>query len=80
MLNASLRRSGGSFIMTVPLAYIEQNHLTAGSRMALEIVGDELKIRPQRPRRVLGDLLAATPSGLCRADGWDELGVVGAEL
>lgn len=80
MLNASLRRSGGSFIMTVPLAYIEQNHLTAGSRMAIEIIGDELKIRPQRPRRTLGDLLAATPPGLCRADGWDEMGAAGAEL
>ncbi|PJC13702.1 MAG: AbrB/MazE/SpoVT family DNA-binding domain-containing protein [Comamonadaceae bacterium CG_4_9_14_0_8_um_filter_57_21] len=80
MLNASLRRSGGSFIMTVPLAYIEQNHLTAGSRMAIEIMGDELKIRPQRPRRSLCDLLAATPPGLCRADGWDEMGAAGAEL
>jgi antitoxin ChpS len=80
MLNASLRRSGGSFIMTVPLAYIEQNHLTAGSRMAIEIIGDELKIRPQRPRRSLSDLLAATPPGLCRADGWDEMGAAGAEL
>jgi len=80
MLNASLRRSGGSFIMTVPLAYVEQNHLTAGTRMAIEILGDELKIRPQRPRRLLSDLLAATPPGLCRADGWDEMGAAGAEL
>jgi antitoxin ChpS len=80
MLNASLRRSGGSFIMTVPLAYIEQNHLSAGARMAIEIVGDELKIRPQRPRQSLSDLLVATPPGLCRADGWDEMGEIGAEL
>lgn len=80
MLNASLRRSGGSFIMTVPLAYVEQNHLTAGTRMAIEIIGDELKIRPQRPRRLLCDLLAATPPGLCRADGWDEMGAAGGEL
>lgn len=27
MLHASLRRSGGSFIMTFPLSYVEQNHL-----------------------------------------------------
>jgi antitoxin ChpS len=80
MLNASLRRSGGSFIMTVPLAYVEQNHLSAGARMAIEIVGDELKIRPQRPRQSLSDLLEATPPGLCRADGWDEMGASGAEL
>jgi antitoxin component of MazEF toxin-antitoxin module len=80
MLQASLRRSGGSYIMTVPLSYVEQNHLDAGSRMAIEIVGDELKIRPQRPRKTLAELLDATPPGLCRADGWDELAVAGAEL
>ena len=80
MLQASLRRSGGSYIMTVPLSYVEQNHLDAGSRLVVEIVGDELKIKPGRSRRSLADLLAATPKGLCRAQGWDELGAVGTEL
>ncbi len=80
MLHASLRRSGGSYIMTVPLSYVEQNHLDAGSRLAIEIVGDELKIKPQRARRTLTALLDATPRGLCRAKGWDELGPVGSEL
>jgi antitoxin component of MazEF toxin-antitoxin module len=80
MLHASLRRSGGSYIMTVPLSYVEQNRLNAGSKLAIEIVGDELKIKPQRPRRSLAELLAATPPGLCRAEGWDELGTTGAEL
>jgi antitoxin component of MazEF toxin-antitoxin module len=80
MLNASLRRSGGSYIMTVPLSYVEQNHLNAGSLLAIEIAGDALTIKPQRPRRSLGELLAATPPGLCRATGWDELTPVGAEL
>ncbi len=80
MLRASLRRSGGSYIMTLPLSYVEQNHLDAGSRLAIEIVGDELKIKPERTRRSLADLLKATPKGLCRATGWDELGSAGAEL
>ena len=80
MLHASLRRSGGSYIMTVPLSYVEQNHLDAGSRLAVEIIGDELKIRPEHPRKSLADLLHATPAGLCRAEGWDELGAAGAEL
>ena len=53
MLHASLRRSGGSFNMTVPLSCVEQNHLDAGSRLAIEIVGNELKIRPERTRRSL---------------------------
>ena len=56
MLHASLRRSGGSYIMTVPLSYVEQNRLNAGSRLALEIIGDELKIRPERARKSLADL------------------------
>ena len=80
MLNASLRRSGHSFVMTLPPSYVEQNHLNVGSRLSMEIAGDELKIRPQRPRRSLSELLAATPPGLCRAEGWDELGAVGCEL
>lgn len=80
MLNASLRRSGGSYIMTVPLSYVEQNHLNAGSRLAIEIIGDELKIKPQRPRKSLRELLDETPPGFCRAEGWDELGAVGGEL
>lgn len=80
MLHASLRRLGGSYIMTVPLSYVEQNHLNAGSRLALEIVGDELKIKPQRARKSLSELLAVTPPGLCRAEGWDEMGAAGAEL
>jgi len=80
MLNASLRRSGGSYIMTVPLSYVEQNHLNAGSQLTIEIVGDELKIKPQRPRRTLTELLAQTPPGLCRVEGWDALGAAGVEL
>ena len=66
--------------MTVPLSYVEQNHLDAGSRLAIEIVGNELKIRPEHTRRSLAELLDATPQGLCRADGWDELGATGGEM
>ena len=63
LLHASIRRSGGSFIMTLPLSYVEQNHLDAGSRLSIEIIGEELKVRPQRVRPKLGDLLKATPRG-----------------
>ena len=80
MLNASLRRSGGSLIMTIPQSYVEQNHLEAGSLVCVEIQGAELKIKPDRQRPTLADLLAATPEGLCRAEGWDEMPSAGAEL
>jgi antitoxin ChpS len=79
MLTATLRRSGGSLIVTIPQVYAEQNHLQAGSLVSIEINGDELKLKPGRQRRTLAELLAATPPGLCRAEGWDEMPAVGNE-
>ena len=80
MLNASLRRSGGSLIMTIPPSYVEQNHLDAGSRLFVEINGAELKVRPGRERPKLSELLAATPKNLARVANWDEMPDLGAEL
>ncbi|MDQ5908486.1 MAG: antitoxin ChpS [Pseudomonadota bacterium] len=77
MLTAALRRSGGSLILTIPQAYVEQNHLEAGSRVFIEIHGDELKLKPGRRRLV--ELLAATPTGLCRVENWDEMPAAGNE-
>jgi len=79
MLSASLRRSGGSLIITIPQSYIEQNHLEAGATLAVEIAGTELRLRPARFRRSLADLLAATPEGLHRVAGWDEMPAAGGE-
>jgi antitoxin ChpS len=79
MLTASLRRSGGSLIVTIPQSYVEQNHLEAGTKLSVEIIGTELCLRPVRQRRKLADLLATTPEGLNRVAGWDELPTVGAE-
>lgn len=41
--------------------------------------GAKLKIRPALPRKTLAALLAATPDGLHRAEGWDEMPAAGAE-
>ncbi|MBK8184264.1 MAG: AbrB/MazE/SpoVT family DNA-binding domain-containing protein [Candidatus Competibacteraceae bacterium] len=76
---ASLRRSGGSLIVTIPQSYIEQNQLEAGAVLSVEISGAELRLKPARPRRRLAELLAATPKGLQRVEGWDELSAVGNE-
>ena len=80
MHTSSLRRSGGSLIMTIPQAYVEQNMLKAGSLIAVEIAGEELKLKPARKRKTLAELLAATPDGLQRIEGWDEMPRAGAEL
>jgi antitoxin ChpS len=79
MLTASLRRSGGSLIITLPQSYIEQNQLSAGAVLSVEIDGAELRLKPTRPRRRLADLLAATPKGLHRVSGWDEMPPAGNE-
>jgi antitoxin ChpS len=79
MLIASLRRSGGSLIITIPQPYIEQNRLKAGAVLSVEIDGAELRLKPARQRRSLTDLLAATPKGLHRVKGWDELPAIGNE-
>jgi len=44
MLNAYLRKSGGSLIMTIPASYAEQNGLDAGSCVSVDINGIELKV------------------------------------
>ena len=80
MLTSSLRRSGCSLIMTIPQAYVEQNMLKAGSLIAVEVAGDELRLRPTRKRKTLAELLAATPEGFHRIEGWDEMPQVGGEL
>ena len=79
MLTAYLRRSGGSLIVTIPQSYIEQNQLEVGAVLSVEISGAELRLKPTRPRRRLAELLAATPKGLQRVAGWDELTAIGNE-
>jgi antitoxin ChpS len=80
MLNAALRRSGGSLILTIPPAYVEQNGLQAGAKLEIFLAGSELTWRVPKKSRKLADLLKATPEGEQRAAGWDELGSVVNEL
>ncbi|MBK8184611.1 MAG: AbrB/MazE/SpoVT family DNA-binding domain-containing protein [Candidatus Competibacteraceae bacterium] len=69
MLMASLRRSGGSLIVTIPQSYIEQNQLEAGAVLSVEISGAELRLKPAARVGALAELLAATPKGLQRVSG-----------
>jgi antitoxin ChpS len=80
MRTASLRKSGGSYIVTVPQSFVEQNNLTAGAPLLVEVVGDELRLKPKQPKPTLAELLSATPKGLHRIEGWDEMPDVGTEL
>ena len=77
----TLRRAGGSLVMTVPKAFIEQNQLQAGSRIELSLNGAKMTINASRKRRYkLADLLAEMPGPLPRTEGWDDMKSVGEEV
>ena len=76
----TLRRAGGSLVMTVPKAFIEQNQLHEGSRVELLLEGVRMTVSAPRKRRYkLADLLAEMPGELPRAEGWDAMSPVGKE-
>lgn len=76
----TLRKAGGSLVMTVPKAFIDQNGLGDGSRVELHLSGAKMTVEaPTRPRYKLAELMAEMPEGLPRVDGWDELPAVGLE-
>ncbi|MGB6686430.1 MAG: AbrB/MazE/SpoVT family DNA-binding domain-containing protein [Terracidiphilus sp.] len=65
MASTNLRRVGGSVMMAVPPAILEQLHLQAGATVDLAVDGDRLIVEPKKkPRYTLEELLAE-----CDADG-----------
>ncbi|GBG14289.1 antitoxin ChpS [Novimethylophilus kurashikiensis] len=76
----TLRKAGGSLVMTVPKAFIDQNALSEGSQVELHLQGKKLTVEaPTRPRYKLADLMAEMPQGLPRIDGWEDMPSVGLE-
>lgn len=76
----TLRRAGGSLVMTVPKAFIEQNHLQDGSQVDLFLEGACMTVSAPKRRYKLEDLLAEMPSKLPRVEGWDDMRPVGKEV
>lgn len=75
-----LRRAGGSLVMTVPKAFVEQNRLYDGCRVELNVAGAQMTIKAlRRPRYELAQLLAEMPDELPRVEGWDAMPAVGLE-
>ena len=59
MHTTNLRRVGGSVMLAVPPAILDQLHLKAGSTVGLAVDGDRLILRPQsKPHYTLDELLA----------------------
>ena len=76
----TLRRAGGSLVMTVPKAFIEQNQLQEGSQVDLLLEGAQMTVSAPRKRRYkLAELLAEMPGELPRVKGWDTMKPAGKE-
>lgn len=59
MHTTKLRKVGGSVMVVVPPAMLDQLHLKAGATVGLAIDGDRLILQPQpKPRYTLDELLA----------------------
>lgn len=79
-MRQTLRKAGGSLVMTVPKAFIDQNGLGDGSQLELHLLGKRMTIEaPTRPRYKLAELMAEMPEGLPRVEGWEEMTTVGLE-
>jgi len=77
----TLRRAGGSLVMTVPRAFVEQNQLQEGAKVDLLLEGTRMTVSvPRKPRYKLEELLAEMPGKLPRVEGWDAMRPVGKEV
>lgn len=57
----NLRKVGGSVMLAVPPAFLEQLHLQAGASVGLAVDDDRLVVSPSlKPRYTLTELLAAS--------------------
>lgn len=76
----TLRKAGGSLVMTVPKAFVEQNGLAEGSKVELQLTGAKMTVEaPRRPRYKIADLMAEMPARLPKVKGWDEMPAAGLE-
>ena len=79
-MQQTLRRAGGSLVMTVPKVFVEQNQLREGSQVDLLLEGVRMTVNaPQKRRYHLQDLMSEMPAELPRVAGWDETGDIGLE-
>lgn len=58
MSTTNLRQVGGSVMMSLPRALLDQLHLHVGSQVALEIDHGRLVVEPAKPKYSLEELLA----------------------
>lgn len=84
MHTTNLRRVGGSVMLAVPPAFLDQLHLQAGATVGLAIADGRLVVDPKpRPRYTLTELLAASDYSQpqpAEAREWMDAPAAGGEL
>lgn len=84
MYKTKLRKVGGSIMLTVPTAFLDQLHLQTGATVGLTVDHGCLVINPRpRPRYTLARLLADSDYSQPRPAAereWDDAPAVGGEL
>lgn len=84
MHTTNLRKVGGSVMLAVPPAFLDQLHLQAGAMVGLVVDHGRLVVEPKpRPRYSLAELLAASdysqPQSAQERE-WIDAPAVGGEL
>jgi antitoxin ChpS len=84
MHTTSLRKVGGSIMLAVPPAFLDQLQLQAGATVGLAVDHGRLVVEPRpRPRYTLAELLAASDYSQPQAAEereWIDASAVGREL
>lgn len=84
MHTTKLRKVGGSTMLVVPPAFLDQLQLQAGATVSMTISGGLLLINPKpRPRYTLAELLAASDYSQPKATEereWVDARAAGGEL
>ena len=84
MYTTNLRKVGGSVMLAVPPAFLDQLHLQAGATVSVAVTDGRLVIDPKpRPRYTLAELLAASDYSQPQPSEereWVDAPAVGGEL
>lgn len=84
MYKTNLRKVGGSVMLAVPPAFLDQLHLQAGTTVGVAVDDGHLVIYPQpRVRYTLAELLAASDYSQSQPEQereWVDAPAVGGEL
>lgn len=84
MYTTNLRKVGGSVMLAVPPAFLDQLHLEAGTEVGLAVEGESLIVSPkQRKRYTMAEILAKsdyTVEQPASEREWIDAPAVGREL